>query len=258
MSLPSHNHHPKNSPYIADNSSPAMLRTSEQQQQTLATQHLPAILHAPPLVKGMLFSKKALYPAVEIEFRSAGRGIRAAKGGSKQRAYFCDQRVQNKDSKEEQGCTACVRATLQTTGEFKLTHVNTVHVNCAGSSTNTTVRAMAPLLSSVMNIDPKISGATLKTIIEASTGATMSARSVSRARAAMRQQASDCEEANTYEYLRSYLEELKAHSPGTVACVKVSENNIIICPRAVTCSRQTRCMYTYCCMYVVSYQTLYC
>lgn len=170
---------------------------------------------------GMMFSAKALYAAVEQEFRKVGRGIRSGRGGSRQRLYFCDQRVVD-ESGAEKGCTARVRATRQVTGEFKITFVNTEHVNCAGSTTTATIRGMEPVLVAALKNNAKISDEELRKTVEHSTGAIMSTRSISRAKS-MLMHADQKKGGDSYKQLRPYLEELKAHSPGTVTSVEVSE-----------------------------------
>lgn len=169
----------------------------------------------------MLFSAKGLYAAVEQEFRKVGRGIRSGKGGSRQRQYFCDQRVLD-ESGAEKGCTARARATRQVTGEFKLTFVNTEHVNCAGSTTTATIRGMEPVLVAAIRNNAKISDEALRKTVENSTGAIMSPRSITRAKSKL-MHADQKEGGDSYKHLRPYLEELEAHSPGTVTSVEVSQ-----------------------------------
>ena len=169
----------------------------------------------------MLYSSKSLYAAIEQEFRKVGRGIRSGKGGSRQRQYFCDQRVVGESGAEE-GCTARVRATRQVTNEFKVTFVDTEHVNCAGSTTTATIRGMEPVLTAALRNNPKISDEALMKTVENSTGATMTARSITRAKS-MLMQADHKAGSDTFKQLRPYLAELQAHSPGTVTSVEVSQ-----------------------------------
>ena len=50
------------------------------------------------LTVGTLLHKQHVYASSEMWFRAAGRGVIAAKGGSRQRNYLCDQ--------QNQGCKA--------------------------------------------------------------------------------------------------------------------------------------------------------
>lgn len=180
-----------------------------------------ALSDCKPVEVGNLYSAKALYAAIEQEFRKVGRGIRAGTGGSRQRQYFCDQRVVGESGAEE-GCTARVRATRQATSEFKVTFISTEHVNCAGSTRTATIRGMEPVLTAALRNNPKISDEALMKTVENGTGATMTARSIARAKTRL-MHADRKEGSDTFKQLRPYLAELQMHSPGTVTDVEVSQ-----------------------------------
>ena len=71
---------------------------------------------------GTLLNKQHVYVSSEMRFRAAGRGIIAAKGGSRQQKYLCDQ--------QQQGCKARVHWVKQATDEWKVSRLDGEHENC--------------------------------------------------------------------------------------------------------------------------------
>ena len=90
-----------------------------------------------------------------------GRSIVAGKGGSRQRAYKCDQ--------WKQGCTACVRWTKQAQGGWKVSSLDDTHLNCGGATTSATLRGVNDVIKGIVNNDLSISGPKLKKAAEAAT-----------------------------------------------------------------------------------------
>ena len=165
-------------------------------------------------------NSKSLRAESERAFLATGRSMIAGKGGGRQKEYYCSNRNFDKDSRTVRGCPAAVRATKQATGEWKLSFVDLKHVNCAGSTTTTSIRAVQPLVEETLRLNPNMTGKDLRKTVQTMTGAPFSERSAFRARSNVREEG-EAEIAETYMYLGSYLEELERNSPGTVTCLEV-------------------------------------
>ena len=144
-------------------------------------------------------------------FRASGRGLIAAKGGSQQRKYLCDE--------QNQGCKARVQWVKQATGEWKVSRLDGEHENCGGATTSATIRGAHDVLESIVRADSSISGPKLKKAVEDKIGKKLSLRSIQRAKQQLAE-ISVAEEAELMTKLRPFLEELAKHSPGTVTNVE--------------------------------------
>ena len=107
-------------------------------------------------------------------FRAAGRGLIAAKGGSRQRKYVCAQ--QNQD------CKARVQWVKQATDEWKVSRLDGEHENCGGAATSATIRGAQDVLESIARADSSISGPKLKKAVEEKIGKQLSLRSIQPAK----------------------------------------------------------------------------
>ena len=103
---------------------------------------------------GTLLHKQHVYASSETWFRAAGRGLIAAKGGSRQRKYLCDQ--------QNQGCKARVQWVKQATDEWKVSRLDGEHENCGGATTSATIRGAQDVLENIVRADSSIFGPKLK------------------------------------------------------------------------------------------------
>ena len=103
-------------------------------------------------------------------FRAVGRGVLAAKGGSRRRKYLCDQ--------QNQGCKARIHWVKQATDEWKVSRLDGEHENCGGATTSATIRGAQDVLENIVRADSSISGPKLKKAAEEKLGKKLSLRSV--------------------------------------------------------------------------------
>lgn len=110
---------------------------------------------------------------VAANFRQHGRGFHAgAKGGGRQKKYLCNG--------AKGGCNAEVRATKQSSGEWKVSHLVSEHNQCSGGGARASTAALAPLAATALGGAPSMKTTDLKRSLEQASGLKTSYSSANR------------------------------------------------------------------------------
>ena len=150
--------------------------------------------------------------AVAEFFAKQGRGFSSIGGCSKQKKWGF--------SGKKGGCAAEIRATLQSSKQWKISFVVAEHSNCSGGKAKGKAASLASFASQAINNGPDMKATEIKRSFEVMSGLQVSQRTVTRARGTAvlaRRPAA----AGTIQQAPGYCAELVEDSPGSVATVEV-------------------------------------
>lgn len=161
--------------------------------------------------------------AAERFYASQGKGVKHGQGGSRQREFRCSGSRFLEGTRKHVGCLAVIRATRQANHEWKISSMETSHVNCTGVKHKVSVAAAGYIASEIVAATPNITGKKLKSAIENRIGGTLSLRSAHRAKRAALEKGRATPIKASHSDLQLFLSNVATISPGTIMDFEVGD-----------------------------------